>query len=389
MTAEKRTYECEICRELYEPSGTAQKYCANCIPNRSAFNRYLGWNICQPRWIEILKEQNNSCAICKTPFDLSKSAKKGSGIFIDHDHSTGRMRGVLCNGCNHGLGWVEKENWLNYAQNYIRKYVQMNVVYHDDALTTLSKIDDNSIDLVYIDPPFGTGNRQQLTRKKQGEIVSTVSYEDPNDDYIGWLRQHMIEIKRVLKQSGTVYLHLDQRWSHYAHVMMDEVFGRENYLNSIVWSYNFGGRSKEKWPAKHDNILVFSKHMRDHVFNLNEIPRIPYAAPDMQYVGRSKEEAEKRIKQGQIPTDVWELSIVGTNSKERNGYPTQKPIKLIERAVLASSPKGGVVLDVFAGSGTTGAAAHKHGRSFILADLSPWAIETMRERFKEVTVDWK
>jgi site-specific DNA-methyltransferase (adenine-specific) len=164
-------------------------------------------------------------------------------------------------------------------------------------------------------------------------------------------------------------------------VMCDEIFGYENFLNEVIWSYNFGGRGKDRWPMKHDTILVYVKKMGKHIFNWDDIDRIPYAAPELQYVGRSKEEAEKRIAQGQVPTDVWSMSIVGTASKERIGYPNQKPIKLMRRAIAASSPIGGTILDPFAGSGSTGAAAMSCGRNFILADASQQAVDVMKKRF--------
>lgn len=185
-----------------------------------------------------------------------------------------------------------------------------------------------------------------------------------------------------------MYLHLDHHWVHYAKVMCDEVFGRDCFLNEVIWSYDFGGRGKRCWPKKHDSILVYVKTPGKHVFNWDSIDRIPYATPEMQHVGRTPEEAAQRIAAGKVPTDVWSMSILGTNSRERNGYPTQKPVKLVERAILASSPPDGVVVDVFAGSGTTGAAAHNQGRRFVLADVSPNAIQTMKERFKELEVEW-
>jgi len=264
----------------------------------------------------------------------------------------------------------------------------MNTIYHRNALSVLSTIPEASVDLVYVDPPFGTGHKQTLNRKKDGEVVSSIVYEDPNIDYMEWLRAHVEAIHNVLKPTGTLYLHLDHHWVHPAKVMVDDVFGAKCFLNEVIWAYDYGGRGKRCWPKKHDNILVYVKTEDEHVFNWDAIPREPYKAPDMQRVGRTPEEAEARIALGKVPTDVWDVSIVGTNAKERNGYPTQKPVKLIERAVLASSPPGGRVVDVFAGSGTTGEAAHKHGRTFTLADMSPWAIEVMRERFKDIDVTW-
>jgi site-specific DNA-methyltransferase (adenine-specific) len=164
-------------------------------------------------------------------------------------------------------------------------------------------------------------------------------------------------------------------------VNCDEIFGHDNFLNEIVWSYNFGGRGKDRWPAKHDTILVYTKEQGKHVFNWDKVDRIPYAAPELQYMGRSKEEAEKRIAEGQVPTDVWSMSIVGTASKERLGYPNQKPVKLIKRAIVASSPENGIVIDPFVGSGSTAAAALECGRRFIVNDLSAEALSTMRQRF--------
>ena len=265
----------------------------------------------------------------------------------------------------------------------------VNKIYHDNALNVLSFLQESSVDLCYIDPPFGTGNKQSLSRKQEGEVVSKLSYADPNVDYVEWLKLHVEGVRRVLKPTGTMYLHLDHHWVHYAKVMSDEVFGRECFLNEVIWSYNFGGRGKRCWPKKHDSILVYSREAGNHVFNWDEIDRIPYAAPELQKVGRTPEEAATRIALGQVPTDVWQMSIVGTAAKERNGYPTQKPVKLVERAIRASSPSGGVVLDVFAGSGTTGQAAHNLGRSFILADVSPHSIEVMRDRFKDLVVEWR
>jgi len=257
------------------------------------------------------------------------------------------------------------------------------------AIELLNSIEDNAIDLIYTDPPFGTQTEQTLNHKQDGKIIYSVSYSDRHDDYLVWLKQHILELKRVLKETGTMYLHLDWHWVHYAKVICDEVFGKENFLNEIIWSYNFGGRGKNCWPKKHDTILVYTKQNGNHVFNWDKIDRIPYAAPEMQRVGRTKEEAEKRIAEGQVPTDVWSISIVGTNSKERVNYPNQKPIKLISRVILASSNPDDVVLDPFAGSGSTGYTAHLLNRRFIMADVSDNSIETMKDRFKDINVDWR
>lgn len=258
----------------------------------------------------------------------------------------------------------------------------MNVVHHACAIDVLGSLPEASIDLIYVDPPFGTGRDQKLARKKGDEVVGTISYEDPNLDYMAWLKPHLVQFHRVLKSTGTLYLHLDHHWVHHVKVALDGIFSQDCFLNEVIWAYDFGGRGKRCWPKKHDSILVYVKEQGKHIFNWDDIDRIPYMAPGLQ-----KDPA--RAEAGKVPTDVWWMSIVGTQAKERNGYPTQKPIKLVERAILASSPYGGSVLDVFAGSGTTGEAANIHGRSFVLADMSPWAIEVMQNRFKDLDVSWR
>jgi len=265
-----------------------------------------------------------------------------------------------------------------------------NSIHHTKALDLLKSLDDESIDMIYTDPPFGTGDVQSLSRRLSGKIVSKLSYVDRHDDYLNFMMGHVVELHRTLKKTGTMYLHLDWRWGHYVKVEGDKIFGYDNFLNEIVWSYNFGGRGTNKWPAKHDTILMYAKSAGDHTFNWDKIDRIPYAAPELQYAGRTKEEAEKRIAEGQVPTDVWSMSIVGTAAKERTGYPNQKPRKLIERAIVASSNPGDIVLDPFAGSGSTGAAAHARGRRFIMSDLNPQSILTMQNRFRNICdeIDW-
>lgn len=258
---------------------------------------------------------------------------------------------------------------------------EANTIHHKNAISLLESLDDSSIDMIYTDPPFGTGDMQTLSRKKSGKIVSKLEYSDKFSNYMEFLEPHLKQMHRVLKDSGTLYLHLDWRWVHYAKVKCDEIFGYDNFLNEIVWSYNFGGRGKDRWPQKHDTILVYTKEQGKHTFNWNGIDRIPYSAPELQYMGRTKEEAEKRIAEGQVPTDVWSMSILGTASKERIGYPNQKPIKLIKRMILASSNVGDTILDPFVGSGSTADAALETGRNFVASDANQEAIDVMRSRF--------
>jgi len=185
------------------------------------------------------------------------------------------------------------------------------------------------------------------------------------------LRGHLEQAYRVLTPSGSLYLHLDFHAVHHARIMLDEIFGPERFLNEIIWAYDYGGRALDKWPRKHDNILWYSKGP-EWTFNREAIDRIPYMAPGL--VGPEK------AARGKLPTDVWWMTIVPTNSRERTGYPTQKPLQLLERIVTASSNPGDLVLDFFAGSGTTGVAAKKLGRRYLLVDNNPDAVEIARRR---------
>ena len=256
------------------------------------------------------------------------------------------------------------------------------LIHHATAQRFMSKLSDGSVDLIYTDPPFGTGDTQTMTRKRGGKTISKIEYSDRYEDYLAFIEPHLVDFHRVLKDTGTLYLHLDWRWVHYVKVICDQIFGMENFLNDIVWSYNFGGRGKDRWPQKHDNILVYVKQRGKHIFNWEAIDRVPYTAPELQYVGRTREEAEKRIVEGQVPTDVWQMSIVGTASKERCGYPSQKPVKLVKRCIVASSQPGSLVVDPFAGSGTTAAACLESDRDFQVSDQSEHALEVMKNRFQ-------
>ena len=259
-----------------------------------------------------------------------------------------------------------------------------------DNVQVLRATADATVDLIYIDPPFNTGHRQERKQMKtvraedgdrvgfKGQRYRTValgarSFQDTFDDYLSFLRPRLVEARRVLKPNGSMYLHLDYREVHYCKVLMDEVFGRDSFLNEVIWAYDYGARTKKRWPAKHDNILVYVKDPSDYVFNVDTIDRIPYMAPGL--VGPEK------AARGKLPTDTWWHTIVSPTGKEKLGYPTQKPIGILQRIVLASSPPGGLVMDFFAGSGTTGEAALRNGRSFVLVDDNPEAIDVMRRRF--------
>jgi len=273
----------------------------------------------------------------------------------------------------------------------------MNRVIYADNLEALRGMASGSVQLVYIDPPFNTGRAQartmmRTTRDEQGdrtgfggrryrtERAGTIGFDDVYDDYLAFLEPRLRELHRVLAPNGSLYLHVDPREVHYCKVLLDTIFGRENFLNEIIWAYDYGGRPSRRWPAKHDNILYYAKDSRDYVFNADEIDRIPYMAPGL--VGPEK------AARGKLPTDVWWLTIVSPTGKEKTGYPTQKPLRLLERIVRASCPPAGVVLDCFAGSGTTGVAAHGAGRRFILVDHSLAAMEVMARRLVGVPTEW-
>jgi site-specific DNA-methyltransferase (adenine-specific) len=271
--------------------------------------------------------------------------------------------------------------------------IAANQVHFGDNLAFLKGMSDASVDLVYIDPPFNTGKAQRKTRTKttssesgdrtgfggrrySTEIGSSTEYSDIFDDYLGFMEPRLREAYRVLKPTGSFYLHLDYREVHYCKVLMDQIFGRECFQNEIIWAYDYGGRPKNRWPAKHDNILYYVKDPAHYTFNREEIDRIPYMAPGL--VGPEK------AARGKLPTDTWWQTIVPPGGRESTGYATQKPLPILRRIITASSNRGDVVLDVFAGSGTTGAAALELGRRFILVDENPQAIEVMRARFSDL-----
>lgn len=264
------------------------------------------------------------------------------------------------------------------------------VIQGDNALV-LPTLADASFELIYVDPPFNTGRARKHTRIKvqrdasgDGDRVGfgghaykstplgTSSYDDAFDDFEAFLMPRLQHAHRLLTPTGSFFLHLDPRESHYAKVMADRVFGRTSFINEIIWSYDFGGRSKRRWPAKHDTILWYARDPKNYTFNYDAIDRIPYMAPGLV-------SAEKAAR-GKTPTDVWWQTIVPTAGKERTGYPTQKPLKILQRIVAVHSCEGDRVLDFFAGSGTTGEAAARADRQFTLVDQNPEAIAVMRER---------
>ncbi|MDQ2661702.1 MAG: site-specific DNA-methyltransferase [Actinomycetota bacterium] len=299
-----------------------------------------------------------------------------------------------------------------------------NRIIHADNLGVLPTLPDGGFTLVYLDPPFNTGRAQtrrpmthvrvgaqgaqdtatdaasppapSTLRQAQG-TASTGSagiitgfqgrqyerirgdllrYDDRFDDYWGFLEPRLLEAWRLLADDGTLYLHLDYREAHYAKVLLDALFGRECFLNEIVWAYDYGAKAKRKWPTKHDTILVYVKDPSGYWFDSTAVDREPYMAPGLV----TPEKAEL----GKLPTDVWWHTIVSPTGREKTGYPTQKPEGILRRIVQASTREGDWVLDFFAGSGTTGAVAATLGRRFVLVDENPEAIAVMRARFADV-----
>ncbi|WP_307582875.1 DNA-methyltransferase [Paeniglutamicibacter psychrophenolicus] len=272
-----------------------------------------------------------------------------------------------------------------------------NLIVHAENAAFLPTLPDETFTLIYVDPPFNTGRtqkRQVTTAVRaaagegdrvgfQGRSYSTLrgdlhSYDDAFDDYWSFLEPRLREAWRLLADDGTLYVHLDYREVHYAKVMLDAIFGRESFLNEIIWAYDYGARAKSRWPAKHDNILVYVKNPKAYHFDNAEVDREPYMAPGLVT-------AEKR-ERGKLPTDVWWHTIVSPTGKEKTGYPTQKPEGILRRIINASSREGDWVLDFFAGSGTTGAVAQALGRRFVCVDENPQSIAVMTKRIPKATV---
>lgn len=272
-----------------------------------------------------------------------------------------------------------------------------NKIYFGDNLPILQSLPSGLIDLIYIDPPFNTGKAQSRKQIKTvadengdrvgflGRSYRTIelgqkAYRDQFEDYLGFLEPRLREAHRLLKPHGSLYFHIDYREVHYCKILLDQIFGRDSFLNEIIWAYDYGARTKKKWPTKHDNILWYAKDPAHYTFNVEEIERIPYMAPGL--VG--KEKAER----GKLPTDTWWHTIVPTNGTEKTGYPTQKPLGIMRRIIQASSNPSDLVLDFFGGSGTTAAACLEFGRNFILVDSNPQSIEIMRKRFAGQSIEW-
>jgi len=276
--------------------------------------------------------------------------------------------------------------------------VPANKLIFGDNLSHLNSIADGSVQLVYIDPPFNTGRTQargstSTKRIETGgrvgfkgqhyEIIreTVLSYDDEFADYWSFLEPRLEEAWRVLHETGTLYLHLDYREAHYAKVLLDSLFGRDCFLNEIIWAYDYGGKAKNRWPSKHDTILVYVKNPKTYFFDNESVDREPYMAPGLV--------TPEKVARGKLPTDVWWHTIVSPTGKEKTGYPTQKPEGILRRVIQASSRENDMVLDFFAGSGTTGAVAAALGRRFILIDQNQESIDVISKRLKSAGVEFE
>ncbi len=305
-------------------------------------------------------------------------------------------------------------------------------IHYGDNLQVARTFADGSFTLVYLDPPFNTGRRQgravetaivtpeksrapaDATAPSRGQVAGDApafrshdpavpppapagevkagfrgtryerlrgdlrTYDDRFDDYWEFLEPRLREAWRLLADDGTLYLHLDYREAHYAKVLLDALFGRDCFLNELIWAYDYGAKSRRRWPTKHDTILVYVKDPARYWFDSESVDREPYMAPGLV--------TPEKAARGKLPTDVWWHTIVPTGGREKTGYPTQKPEGILRRIVQASSRPGDRVLDLFAGSGTTGAVADALGRDAVLVDANPEAIAVMRTRMPGAVV---
>lgn len=265
-----------------------------------------------------------------------------------------------------------------------------------DNLPLLQDMADGSFNFIYIDPPFNTGKTQKHTRfrtvrdaagdrvgfkgqRYRSEAIGQAAYADAFNDFLGFLEPRLKEAHRLLAEDGSLFFHIDYREAHYCKVLLDGIFGREQFMNEIVWAYDYGARSKKRWSTKHDTLFWYTKNAKSYTFEFEEMDRIPYMAPGL--VGKEK------AARGKTPTDVWWHTIVPTNGKERVGYPTQKPLGVLERILKVHTKPGDRILDFFAGSGTTGAAALNLGRDCVLVDSNPEAVAIMKKRLSSAFSD--
>jgi site-specific DNA-methyltransferase (adenine-specific) len=267
--------------------------------------------------------------------------------------------------------------------------LDQDLIVHGDNAEVLKRLPDETFDLIYLDPPFNTGRAQKRHslattastngdrvgfggRRYETKLLRSLAYDDEYADYLEFLAPRLARLRELLAPHGTLYFHIDYREAHYCKLLLDEIFGRDAFLNEIIWAYDYGAKPRRRWPAKHDTILAYVKTPGAHHFDADAVDREPYMAPGLV--------TPEKAARGKRPTDVWFHTIVPTNGSEKTGYPSQKPEGVIRRLVQASSKPGGWCLDPFAGSGTLGAVCQRIGRRFVLIDSNPVAIDVMRDR---------
>lgn len=265
------------------------------------------------------------------------------------------------------------------------------VIYCDDNLRRLALLPSNSIDLIYLDPPFFSNRHYEVIWGDEAEVRSfSDRWEGGVHHYVGWMKERTLEMHRVLKPTGSFYLHCDWHASHYLKQMLDEVFGAEHFQNEIIWHYRGGGVSPTRFGRRHDNIFFYTKG-KEWTFNVDEI-RTPYSEASMerlQYTARSFRGAKVYDNYspnalGKHPDDVLDIQPTMPSSKERLGYPTQKPERLLEVFIKASSNPGDVVLDPFSGCGTAIVVAQRFNRHWVGIDISPTACSLMNRRLAKI-----
>ena len=301
-----------------------------------------------------------------------------------------------------------------------------NVFYHGDCLFVMRHdIPKKSVDLIYLDPPFFTGKvqrgktnwdpgamqisyedsksfwgsseKQKAMRDKAPEWLKNIGVKQPQfASYIFYIMERLYECEKILKDTGSIYLHCDYRASHYLKMVMDEVFGYGNFRNEIVWYYKGGWKSNRWFARKHDVILFYTKSSK-YTFNMDDVlERFPddvikdhkrYPLKDKKGFYGIHHGKKYYMKETKRPDDVWDIPFIVPTSKERTGYPTQKPEALLERIINASSNKGDIVLDPFCGCGTTVIKAHKLNRRWIGIDINEVSFDIISKRCNQTKLD--
>jgi len=291
-----------------------------------------------------------------------------------------------------------------------------NQLFYGENLEILRKfIPDNSVDLIYIDPPFHSKRNyyllenqvftdiwkwnniseiefleilenKNISNKTKNLLKNFENFLEKNNlfAYLVNLTLRISKMYRILKDSGSFYLHCDSSASHYLKLILDSIFGNQNFQNEIIWYYSAGVRGKKRWAKKHDTIFFYSKSQK-WTFNWKNILE-PFESKMTQWRYSQGKQQRKEIPQGKIPADVFEIQILNTMAKERNGYPTQKPEMLLEKIIKASSNEGETILDAYCGSGTTLVVAAKLNRNFIGIDNSETAIHVSQKRLTNAKV---